>query len=116
MQHQMDKYPAMFNRDSEEFAERAGKNYEERQATDKAMNKFSRMHQFAYGVKKAGMNDINDDKMAVLMHNTNQQNAKYFTKQEKKMTNQDEKIEKFKTKIAQFKSNPSLWSSTEKEV
>ena len=29
------------------------------------------MHQFAYGKMKAGMKEVNEDKMATLMHNTN---------------------------------------------
>ena len=38
------------------------------------------MHQFAYGKMKAGMKEVNEDKMATLMHNTNQNNVKYFSK------------------------------------
>ena len=55
-------------------------------------HQMKRMHQFAYGIKKAGMQDVNEDKMAQLMQNTKQNDTKYFSKQEKKMSNQDEKI------------------------
>ena len=59
-----------------------GRGSEEREKAEQCATKYNRMHQFAYGKAKAGMKEVNDDKMATLMHNTQQNNEKYFSKQE----------------------------------
>jgi hypothetical protein len=50
------------------------------------------MHAFNYCVKKAGMENVDEEKMAQVMMNTSGRDIKYFAQQEIKTNKADNKV------------------------
>jgi hypothetical protein len=74
-------------------------------AGDTESKSYNKMHTFNYCMKKAGMENVDEEKVQNVLANTGSGNVKYFVQQESKNERAETKIAQFKEKIAQYQKN-----------